>query len=194
MLSSLFLASLISGLLLGVYSMLNGVERQPASRRAARAMAAASRISSVPPPPPPAQVEISPPTVAASAFMFGLVGYLLLRYTSFGPGMTIVLAAVAAGLGLAGTLALVTRWAVPSAAADPVDPRYLLQGTPARVTRSIGPDQDGEVDYAVDGARYATTARSFDGSSLPVGAEVAIDRIEDGIAYVEDWALVEQRL
>ncbi len=193
MLSSLFLASLLSGLLLGVYSMLNGVERQPASRRA-DALSASSPLASVPPPPPPITVQISPPTVGAAAFLFGLVGYLLLRYSSFGPGVTIVLAAAAAGLGLVGMLTLVTRWAVPSAAADPVDPRYLLQGTPARVTRSISPDQDGEIDYAVDGARYATPARSFDGSSLPVGSEVAIDRIEDGIAYVEDWALVEQRL
>ncbi len=193
MLSSLFLASLLSGLLLGVYSMLNGVERQPASRRA-DALSASSPLASVPPPPPPMQVQISPPTVAAAAFLFGMVGYLLLRYSVLGPGITIVLAAAAAGLGLAGMLALVTRWAVPSAAADPVDPRYLLQGTPARVTRSISPAQDGEIDYSVDGARYATPARSFDGSSLTVGAEVAIDRIEDGIAYVEDWALVEQRL
>ncbi len=193
MLSSLFLASLLSGLLLGVYAMLHGVERQPASRRVDTS-SASSPPASVPPPPPPAQLQISPPTVAASAFMFGLVGYLLLRFTSLGPGVTIILSAVAAGLGLIGTLTLVTRWAVPGAKADPVDPRYLLQGTPARVTRSISPDQDGEVDYAVDGARYATVARSFDGSPLAVGAEVAIDRIEDGIAYVEDWALVEQRL
>lgn len=193
MLSSLFLASLISGLLLGVYSMLNGVERQPTKQRADPARAS-TPLFSVPPAPPQAQLQISPPTVAASAFMFGLVGYLLLRYTTFGPGVTIVLAAVAAGLGLAGMLALVTRWAIPGAAAESIDARYLLQGTPARVTRSISPSQDGEVDYAVDGVRYATTARSFDGSSLPVGAEVAIDRIEDGVAYVEDWELVEQRL
>lgn len=188
MLSSLFLASLLSGLLLGVYAMLTGVERQPAAR------ASDSAVPSVPPPPAPAQLRVSPPTVAASATLFGLVGYLMLRYSALGPGLTIVAAAVAAGLGLAGMLTLVTRWAVPAAAADPVDPRYLLQGTPARVTRRIGPDVDGEVEYAVDGARYATVARSFDGSSLAAGAEVAIDRIEDGIAYVEDWALVEQRL
>lgn len=188
MLSSVFLASLLSGLLLGVYAMLTGVERQPAARVPDPA------APSVPPPPPPAQLRISPPTVAASATLFGLVGYLMLRYSAFGPGMVIVAAAVAAGLGLAGMLALVTRWAVPAAAADPMDPRFLLQGTPARVTRPIDADADGEVEYSVDGARYATTARSFDGSSIAAGADVAIDRIEDGIAYVEDWALVEQRL
>lgn len=188
MLSSVFLASLLSGLLLGVYAMLTGVERQPATRVPDPA------APSVPPPPPAPQLRISPPTVAAAATLFGLVGYLLLSYSALQPGVVIVAAAVAAGLGLAGMLTLVTRWAVPAAAADHVDPRYLLQGTPARVTRSIAPDADGEVEYRVDGARYATTARTFDGTSLAAGAEVAIDRIEDGIAYVEDWALVEQRL
>jgi hypothetical protein len=29
---------------------------------------------------------------------------------------------------------------------------------------------------------------------LFVGADVVIDRIEDGIAFVEEWAVVEQRL
>ena len=52
----------------------------------------------------------------------------------------------------------------------------------------------GEVSYETDGARYATVARSFDGSSHDAGEEVVIDRIEDGIVYVEAWALVEQRL
>lgn len=188
MLSSLFLASLLSGLLLGVHAMLTGVERPPAARRPDPAS------PNVPPPPVPAQHRISPPTIAASATLFGLVGYLFLRYSTLGPAVTIGAAAIAAGLGLAGTLTLVTRWAVPGAAAQPADPRYLLQGTPARVTRAIGPEADGEVTYEVDGARYATLARSFDGTALQAGADVAIDRIEDGIAYVEDWALVEQRL
>jgi hypothetical protein len=29
---------------------------------------------------------------------------------------------------------------------------------------------------------------------MPVGTEVVIERIEDGVAYVEDWATVEKRL
>jgi hypothetical protein len=30
--------------------------------------------------------------------------------------------------------------------------------------------------------------------SLPAGSEVVIDRIERGVAFVEAWAVVEQRL
>ena len=46
----------------------------------------------------------------------------------------------------------------------------------------------------MDGAQYAIPARSFDGSPLEVGDEVMIDRIEDGIAWVEAWAVVEKRI
>ena len=30
--------------------------------------------------------------------------------------------------------------------------------------------------------------------ALPVGADVVIDRIEAGVAFVEEWAMVEKRL
>lgn len=140
------------------------------------------------------RVALALPTAGAFLTVFGLVGYLMMRYTALGAALGSVVSIVA-GLGAAaGAVALVTRWAIPSAASDPMDPRYLLQGTPARVTRAITADRDGEVSYETDGARYATVARSFDGSSHDVGEEVVIDRVEDGIAYVEAWALVEQRL
>lgn len=172
--SPIFLASLIVGLLLGVYFMSTGVERERPG--------GATRVA------------LLLPASGAFLSMFGLVGYLALRYSTLGAALTLVVALVA-GLGAAAAaVSLVTRWAIPSAVADPVDPRYLLQGTPARVTRAMSADRDGEVEYEADGARYATVARSFDGSSHEVGEEVVIDRIEDGIAYVEAWALVEQRL
>ena len=174
MLSALFLISLIVGLLLGVYFISTGVERER----------------------PGGATRVALPLPASAAFLtvYGLLGYLLMRQTELGTLAVVAVAVVVAGVCAAGAVALVTRWAIPSAKADPVDPRYLLQGTPARVTRAISADRDGEVSYELDGARYATMARSFDGSALAVGDEVVIDRIEDGIAYVEAWALVEQRL
>lgn len=175
MLSAVFLASLLSGLLLGVRAMLVGVER-PGGTGA------------------PPRAALSLPSIAVFATLFGLVGYLLLRYAAAGAAVALAIAIVVAGAGVAGFVALVAKWAVPSAAAEPEDERYLLQGTPAQVTRAITADADGEVSYAVDGAQYATPARSFDGTPLDVGADVAIDRIEDGVAYVEAWALVERRL
>jgi len=29
---------------------------------------------------------------------------------------------------------------------------------------------------------------------VPIGADVVIDKIENGVAFVEEWATVEQRL
>jgi hypothetical protein len=48
--------------------------------------------------------------------------------------------------------------------------------------------------YLVGGKRYATAARSLDGTAVAVGTEVIIDRVESGVAYVESWVEVEQRL
>jgi hypothetical protein len=181
-LSVVFLASLLAGLLLGVRAMLVGVERPRPDGTGTR----------------PA---VSMPSIAAFATLFGLVGHLLLRYAELSPAVALGLAVVAGALGVAGAVALVARWAVsPPAEHDDhhhhgVDPRYLLQGTPAVVTRAVTADRDGEIRYVgEDGAHYATPARSFDGSALEVGVDVAIDRIEDGVAYVEAWALVEKRL
>ena len=140
------------------------------------------------------RTALSAPTIATFATVFGLVGYLLLRYAALGAVTAVVVAAALALAGAFGMIALIAKWAVPSAAAEPEDERYLLQGTPARVTRAMSADRDGEVVYELDGAQYATMARSFDGSPLDTGAEVVIDRIEGGIAYVEAWALVEKRL
>ena len=70
----------------------------------------------------------------------------------------------------------------------------MLQGHLARVLGAIGPADAGQISYDVDGARYAARAVSIDGQAVPAGTEVVIERIEDGIAYVEPWSAVERRL
>jgi hypothetical protein len=37
-------------------------------------------------------------------------------------------------------------------------------------------------------------AQGLSNTELPLGTEVVIDRIENGVAYVEEWSVVEQRL
>jgi hypothetical protein len=88
----------------------------------------------------------------------------------------------------------VRRWATLAAEHDIVDERYLLQGHPAQVVSAIGPTEAGEIVYLVGGKRYATAAQSLDGTPVAVGTEVIIDRVEKGVAYVESWVEVEQRL
>jgi membrane protein implicated in regulation of membrane protease activity len=69
-----------------------------------------------------------------------------------------------------------------------------MQGHPAAVTRAIPEGGEGEIAYEADGRRWTVAARSWDGAAIEAGAEVAIERVEGGVAYVEQWALVEARL
>ena len=42
--------------------------------------------------------------------------------------------------------------------------------------------------------RRAMPARTIDDQAIAAGTEVVIERIEDGVAYVEQWALDSQRV
>jgi hypothetical protein len=170
-----FLASLILGLALGVVAMIRGIDRH-LERRSGHV------------------TPLNMPTVAALFAVAGAVGYPLARYTSLSlPWVTLI--AVAGGLlGAAGMFALVAGWAVPSAAQDVEDPRFLLQGHFARVTRAIAPGVDGEIEYEHDGVLHRATARALDGKAIPDGAEVVIERVEDGVAHVELWSTIASEL
>jgi hypothetical protein len=180
---TLFLASFTGGLLLGVYLMARGVEKR---RRGAPDIPLAG--------PAEPKAILSLPMVAAFATIFGATGYLLSRFTDLGPAARVAIAA-AVGLGGAfGALALVAAWAVPSARQEVVDERYLLQGHFARVTSAIAGAEPGAIVYEVNGTRYAAKALSVDGTPVDADTEVVIERVEDGVAYVEPWARVEERL
>ena len=178
----LFLAALLLGLLLGVFAMLHGVERRPAGSGASSGTDA------------PATARLNLPVVAGFATAFGAAGYLLLRYSTLSQGITLALATLIGAAGAAGAVALVAKWAVPGAAHDVEDPRYVLQGHLARVTAPIRGTARGEIAYVVDGVRHVTPAASLDGAPVPANTEVVIERIEDGVAHVEPWAVVEERL
>ena len=180
--SPLFLGALLLGLLLGVFAMLHGVERRPTGN-APGAGAPAE---------PSARLNL--PTIAGFATLFGAAGYLLLRYSTLSTAVVLLVAALIGAAGAAGAVALVAKWAVPGAAQDVEDPRYVLQGHLARVTSPIGGTDRGEIAYVVDGVRQVSPAESLDGAPVPMDAEVVIERIEDGVAHVERWAVVEERL
>ena len=44
------------------------------------------------------------------------------------------------------------------------------------------------------GVREVSRAAGLDGARLELGTEVAIERVEGGVAYVEPWTQVEARL
>jgi membrane protein implicated in regulation of membrane protease activity len=186
--TSLFLVCFIVGLVIGVRAMLYGVERE---RRSTFAVAP-DRIGAIHAPTAPA-VNYLVPLGAAFLVGFGVAGYVTLRRT----------AEVGAALGIGAVtgmvLAVLASRLVRKAASfvpehDPDDPRYVLQGHVARVTATIPPATEGEISYAVEGASHVVRARSLDGDPVAAGTEVVIERIENGVAFVEPWAEVEQRL
>jgi hypothetical protein len=184
-----FAASFLVGLILAVHAMLHGVERRgPVVARPLHEETTAHDPATEPSP------VLNAQTLGAALAAFGLAGSALDRWTTL-DGAVLVGAAVAAAVA-AGALSvwLLAGWAVPSARVDVEDERYLMQGHPATVTRAIGDDDAGEIAYEADGRQWTVRARSWDGAPLAAGTEVAIERVEDGVAYVEGWAAVETRL
>ncbi len=171
-----YLVAFIAGLLLAVRIMFFGAER----RRGGSADALPLRRSE--------------PAIAAFLVMFGVAGYLLTRPGRLSPaggaGAAFVLAMVWA--------ALVTRLAIATARVqpehDPDDPRFVLQGHVAVVSVAIPADGEGSIAYGESDASRSLPARSIDGQAIEAGSEVCIERVEEGVAFVELWALVEARL
>jgi hypothetical protein len=182
------LAFFVTGLVLGVVAMLHGTERQvhPAG-------APHERRSEHDPRAEPSPV-FNLASIAAAAVGFGLTGYLLTRHTAWAWWGQLAVALAAGGATYAMQSLLIARWAIPSARNDHADERFLLQGTLARVTRMAPAAGTGELLYTLDGDSYTLPVRSMDGTALAEDVEVVIDRVEEGVAYAELWAAVEQRL
>ena len=172
----LFLAAFIAGLLLGVRVMFFGAERR--------------RLRSTDALP----LRRSEPAIIGFLLMFGVAGYLLTRRGTVAPGTGVLIAAL---LGLIWAV-LVTRLAVATARLqpehDPEDPRFALQGHVAIVSSAIPADGEGTITFSDAGAERTVRARTVDGPAVAGGEEVCIERLEDDVAFVELWAIVEQRL
>ena len=70
----------------------------------------------------------------------------------------------------------------------------VLTGHIARVTAAIGATATGAVVYTLEGRRHDVAAVSLDGMPIQAGADVVIDRMENGLAVVERWEVVEGRI
>jgi hypothetical protein len=174
-LAILFVAAFIAGLLLAVFAMLHGVEHLRRNRTRA---------------PSP---FFNLPAIAAFAIGFGAVGYPLASRTRL-PPWSILLIAIASGLlATSGMITLLATWALAGAEGSSSD-EHEIQGQFATVTREIKPSVAGEISYEHSGQTVRVPARLIGDASAAVGSDVVIDRIEDGVAFVEEWATVEQRL
>ncbi|MFN2399587.1 MAG: hypothetical protein ABR543_13265 [Gemmatimonadaceae bacterium] len=169
----LFVLSLILGLALDVATMLVGIER---ARRQLRASL------------------FNKPTVGAFFTGLGITGYLFARFSSLG-WVPVLVIATAVGLAAAGGMfGLIAGWAVPAAVRHVEDERYILQGHIGRVSHTIQAASTGEITYEHDGKRHVVPARSLDGEPIETGSDIAIERIEDGVAHVELWSRIEKQL
>ncbi len=171
----LFLAAFIVGLILAVFAMLHGIEYTRRDRSRA---------------PSP---YFNVPSIAAFAVAFGAVGYPLVHRTTMS-ALAIILIAVTSGLlATTGMIVLLARWALRGGPPESLDAEDI-QGQFAMVSVEITPAGQGEISYDYFGKTLRAPARALSAKSLPVGSEVVIDRIENGVAFVEEWTVVEQRL
>ena len=174
----IFLVAFVGGLVLAVFAMLHGVERARRKRNRSRRPSAFFNL----------------PAAAAFAAGFGATGYLLASRTTLEVWAIVLLALAGGGLVLAGMITLLARWALRGMTVPTTTEPEDIQGQPAIVTREISLGSVGEISYEQDGAQLSVPARGLDTRTMPAGTEVVIDRIENGIAFVEEWAVVEQRL
>ena len=173
--SYLFLSSFIAGLLLAVRLMFFGAERKR-------------------PAPGALPLRRWEPATVGFLLAFGLAGYLLAQHGGLRPQSTAMMALLIAVI----SAVVITRLAIATARLqpehDPDDPRYILQGRVGTVTVGIPVGGEGMIRYEDVGSSPAARAREIGGGAIAAGQEVCIERVEDGVAYVELWALVEKRL
>ena len=170
-----FLVAFVAGLGLAVYSMLHGVERSRGSVE--------RRPSAF----------FNAPAASAFAIVFGAVGYLLVTRTTAGIAVTFIIAIASAAAATTGAIILLSQWALPYSG-NHVDDDEEIQGVFARVTRAISPSKQGEIVFEADGVNHTLVAESNQESEIPRDAEVVIDTVRNGVALVELWSTVEQRL
>lgn len=175
-LPAIFLVAFIGGLVLAVIAMLHGVEYTRRNRSRA---------------PSP---FFNLPALAAFAIGFGAVGYPIASRTTLPTWGVLLIAAAGGALAISGAITLLAAWALRGASARSHIDEDDIQGQLAVVTRDIAAATPGEIAYELSGREVKVPARGLTAKPLAAGIEVVIDRIENGVAFVEEWSVVEQRI
>ena len=170
-----YLAAFLGGLALAVHVMLHGVERWR-RRRSAKPSAL-----------------LNPPTVASLAIAFGASGYLLITRSSLAAGWIFLLSLATGAAAVSGMTVLMAKWALrhPERVHSDEDD---VNGQVATVTRTITADEPGEISWYAWDKKHSLPASPITENVIAEGTEVVIDVVEDGIARVELWSVVETRL
>ena len=175
---------------MGVFAMLYGTERGVSSASGIKPHERTSEHDQSAEPSPLLNLA----SIGAFSVGFGITGYLVATETAWPLWTQIGVAVLAGGVALALQAMLFARWAIPAARAEHVDERYLLQGTLARIVGDVPAHGQGTLVYALDNREFELGARDIDDAAIASGTDVVIDRVEGGVAYVELWSRVEERL
>jgi hypothetical protein len=174
MLAVPFLVVFITGLGVAVYSMLQGLTPAPTAGPLTRLLMKTA------------------PSTAAFAILFGAIGYLCTTHTSLNPWMVLLIAAGGAAASFAVSAPILARL-IASMRAEPAGAPGV-EGQLAVVRKLISDSTPGEIQFERDGRQFHYPALNLVAGELQPGQDVVIDRIEAGVAYVEDWEAVEGRL
>jgi len=124
----------------------------------------------------------------AMAFLawFGGIGYILAAHSNL-IGLLALAIAIAAGLLAAWLVFKFMVRLMNDESSHLKDEDYRHEGLVCTVTLPIRANGTGEIVYLQGGSRRSAGARSQDGKALEKGAEVVIEKYENGIAYVRRW-------
>ena len=88
---------------------------------------------------------------------------------------------------------LMAKWALRGALPVHSDEEEI-NGQVATVTHDITAEHPGEITWYAWDRKHVLPARAISEAEITAGTEVVIDVVEDGVARVELWSVVEQRL
>jgi len=124
-------------------------------------------------------------TMTAFLAWFGGTGYLLERFYAVWFLIALAIAILSGCGGAAIVFWFLAKLAADEGALDPAD--YDMVGVLGKLSIPIREGGTGEIVFAQEGVRHVSGARSDDGTAIPKGAEVVVQRYEKGIAYVRRW-------
>jgi membrane protein implicated in regulation of membrane protease activity len=125
-------------------------------------------------------------TVMAFLAWFGGIGYMLSAHSHL-VGLIALAFAIAGGLSASWAVFKFMVKLMNTESSHLKDEDYRHEGLVCTVTMPVRANGTGEIMYMQNGVRRSAGARSCNGKPLEKGAEVVIERYENGVAYVNRW-------
>jgi len=125
-------------------------------------------------------------TVMAFLAWFGGIGYILSAHSHL-VGVIALAFAIAGGLSASWAVFKFMVKLMNAESSHLKDEDYRHEGLVCTVTMPVRANGTGEIHFMQNGVRRSAGARSCNGKPLEKGAEVVIERYENGVAYVKPW-------